>query len=453
MPTIRLPHNWQPRRYQRHAWNYLERGGRHAELVWHRRSGKDEIALHRAAVACFERVANYWHMLPEYSQARKAIWDAVNPRTGKRRIDEAFPHEIRQTTREQEMQIVLRNGSSWQVVGSDSYNRLVGSTPAGVVYSEWALANPAARAYLRPIIAENNGWQMFITTPRGRNHAYKSFTAAANDPHAFAQIVRADHSGVFTPQQLEAERNAYIQEWGEDQGLSLFEQEYMCSWDAAILGAYYAAEFRRIDEQGRITNVPYDDAALVHTAWDLGWSDDTAIWFYQVIGGEIHVIDHHASSGHDVAYYADIIKAKPYKYGNHWLPHDAKAKTMASGGKSIIEQLASHFTAGPLRIVPNLSVQDGIQAARLMFPRVWFDANRCDEGVQNLRQYQREWDADKKCFREQPRHDFTSHDADAFRMLAVAWRQDHKPAKPESPRYPGINMTFNDLHSMMEEAA
>jgi len=134
--------------------------------------------MHRTAVAAFERVGNYWHMLPEYSQARKAIWDAVNPHTGRRRIDEAFPKELRRRTRDHEMQIEFVNGSSWQVVGSDNFNSLVGSAPAGIVYSEWALANPNARAYLRPIIAENRGWQIFITTPRGRNHAYTTLRAA-----------------------------------------------------------------------------------------------------------------------------------------------------------------------------------------------------------------------------------------------------------------------------------
>lgn len=175
---IKLPNNWQPRNYQRPAWDYLESGGLHAELTWHRRSGKDEICMHRTACAAFERKANYWHMLPEYGQARKAIWDAVNPHTGIRRIDEAFPQELRKATRNHEMSIEFLNGSTWQLVGSDNYNSLVGSTPAGIVYSEWALSDPQVRAYLRPIIAENKGWQIFITTPRGRNHAYTTLQAA-----------------------------------------------------------------------------------------------------------------------------------------------------------------------------------------------------------------------------------------------------------------------------------
>jgi phage terminase large subunit len=150
---VTLPNNWQPRDYQLPAWTYLENGGRHAELIWHRRSGKDEVGLHRTACAAFERVAGYWYMLPEYNQARKAVWDAINPKTGKKRIDEAFPHELRAATRSQQMQIEFKNGSHFQVVGSDNPDSLVGAPPAGIVYSEWALSNPNVRAYLRPIIA------------------------------------------------------------------------------------------------------------------------------------------------------------------------------------------------------------------------------------------------------------------------------------------------------------
>jgi len=223
---IRLPNNWVPRPYQRAAWDYLERGGRHAEIVWHRRAGKDELCLHRTAVAAFERTASYWHMLPDYAQARKAIWMSVNPHTGRRRIDEAFPQELRRATREHEMQIEFVNGSTWQVVGSDRFDSLVGAAPAGIVYSEWALANPNARAYFRPIIAENRGWQIFITTPRGRNHALTTLKAARKTPGVFAQVLDAGETGVFTPAQLDAELTAYKAEFGDDYGSAKFAQEY-----------------------------------------------------------------------------------------------------------------------------------------------------------------------------------------------------------------------------------
>ena len=169
---MKIPHNWKPRSLQIPAWNYWIRdGGRHMELVWHRRFGKDDVALHGTAVKAFERTANYWHMLPLANQARKAIWDAVNPRTGIRRIDEAFPQEIRSNTRDNDMLIRFINGSTWQVLGSDNFQSAIGSTPAGIVYSEWAQSNPSARGYLRPILTENGGGQGYITTPRGKNQS------------------------------------------------------------------------------------------------------------------------------------------------------------------------------------------------------------------------------------------------------------------------------------------
>jgi hypothetical protein len=451
----------------------MEKGGKHAELIWHRRAGKDEIALHTTACKSFERVGTYWHMLPLASQARKAIWNAVNGHTGKRRIDEAFPHELRKRTNDQEMFIEFVNGSTWQVLGSDNYNAMVGAPPVGLVYSEWALANPAARAYLRPIIAENKGWEFFITTPRGKNHAYRTLNAARNEPGAFAQVLSARETGIFNDDQLEKLRKAYIADFGEDMGLAMFDQEYLCSFDAAIMGAYYAAEFRHIDQEGRICKVAHDANYPVFTSWDLGRTDDTSIWWFQVIAGEIRIIDFHSSSGKKPDYYAgqligrevqidligdDVVPTKgdlildcahrlAYRYEKHFLPHDARAKTLAAKGKSVIEQLAAVLGWDKMDIVPSLSVQDGIQAARNMFPRVYFDEEHCAEGTDALREYRREWDDEKKVFREKPLHNWSSNPADAFRMMAVAWR--HEQAKPISKEPDWANLqaqeTLNDV--------
>lgn len=436
MAKIRLPNGWTPRDYQMPAWEYLEQGGKHAELIWHRRSGKDEIALHRTACAAFERQATYWHMLPEASQARKAIWEAINPHTGKRRIDEAFPQELRANTKDQEMMIRFVNGSTWQVLGSDNYNSLVGSPPAGVVFSEWALANPSARAYLRPIFAENNGWQIYITTPRGKNHAFKTFEAGKKDPGTFAQRLSAYDTGAISLERLAAEKQAYIDDYGLDQGTSLFEQEYGCSFDAALLGAFYGREMREAEEQGRICKVEYDPDYPVHTAWDLGYTDDTSIWWFQVIAGEVRVLRYYGASGLEPSDYFDEIARHPYKYGTHWLPHDAKAKTLAAKGKSFEELAWAALGMKNVRLVPGLSVQDGIQAARIMIGKSVFDEENTEDGIDALKQYQREWDDDKKMFRDKPRHDWTSHASDGFRMLAIAYREEYKPKSADEPRWP-----------------
>jgi hypothetical protein len=178
--NLKLPYNgWTARPHQLKLWEYLIRSGKRAIAVWHRRAGKDEVALHFTACAAAARVGNYWHCLPEFEQARRVVWNAVNPHTGKRRIDEAFPVEWRANTNDSQMLLRFKNQSTFQLIGSDQFDRTVGSSPAGIVYSEWALANPSAWAYHRPMVEENNGWALFITTPRGHNHAKQMFDYAA----------------------------------------------------------------------------------------------------------------------------------------------------------------------------------------------------------------------------------------------------------------------------------
>lgn len=433
MARIRLPNNWQPRPAQLGVWSYLENGGRHAELIAHRRFGKDEIALHRTACAAFERQASYWHMLPEYGQARKAIWAAVNPHTGKRRIDEAFPHELRSATREQEMSIVFKNGSTWQVVGSDSYNSLVGSSPAGIVYSEWALANPNARAYLRPILAENNGWQFFITTPRGRNHAYTTFKAAQKLPDAYAEIIDARQSGVFTAAQLDAELAAYIAEFGEDYGRSKFEQEYLCSFEAANLGAILARQLGINEQNGLIgDHVQYDElgAPLDITA-DIGHRDSSTWWFWQPKIGGYSVVDYDGGFGIDAEEWCHRLDARIKKYHRHgyktalgkiWLPHDARARTF-SAKRSAVEVFVDYFGSDHVAITPNSRIADRVNAARVLTPRVEFHATNCERGLDGLRAWSYDYNEETKIFSNEPVHDWASHDGDGYSYGCLIMQQ------------------------------
>jgi hypothetical protein len=232
-------------------------------------------------------------------------------------------------------------------------------------------------------------------------------------------------------------------------------QEFECSFEAAIVGAFFGTEMRLAEEEGRICDVPYDPAALTFTSWDLGYRDDTAVWWYQVVGGEIRVLDFYAVSGATIKELCEVVLNKPYRYGKHHLPHDARAKTLASGGRSIIEQMAEFLGLANLTIVPDLGVQDGIQAVRRILPRCWFHVERCDEGIEALRQYQRLYDEDKKAFKETPRHDWCSHPADAFRMLAVAWQNE--PARPvpklEKPLMvgPDNEVSLNDMWAVHEQ--
>ena len=226
MTSILIPNNWKPRAYQLPFFRYFALGGKRAVLVWPRRHGKDDACLHLTAIQAMHVPGTYWMMLPEYGQARKAIWDAVNKHTGKRRIDEAFPAEIRARTNDSEMKIVFKSGSVWQLCGSDNYNGLVGSNCAGIVFSEYALSNPEAWDYLEPILEENGGWAVFNSTVRGRNHFTTLAHYAQSTPGWFCSNVKASEAGVFTHEQLEGIKQKYILQKGYDRGLGMYLQEY-----------------------------------------------------------------------------------------------------------------------------------------------------------------------------------------------------------------------------------
>jgi hypothetical protein len=442
MAEIQLPaHGWNPRPYQRALWGYLEDGGKRAACCWHRRAGKDDVALHWSAVSAFERVGTYWHMLPEASQARKAIWEAVDPHTARRRIDIAFPHALRDTTREQEMFIRFKNGSTWQVVGSDNFNSLVGSPPIGLVNSEYSIANPSAWGYLRPILEENGGWSLFIYTPRGRNHGYDLYRAAKDRPDWFAQLLPATDTGVFTAEQLHRIQAEYETEWGVDAGQALFNQEFLCSFDAAIVGAYFAGEFVKIDNEQRITRVMADSAQPVYTGWDLGQDDATAIVFAQVFRtGEWRVLDYYENSGQGPDHYARVLRDKGYDYGAHYMPHDVEQQHFGMNGTR-----RAMFTQLGLRNIvtipsPKGAVAERINATRQALRSCVFQAGATDRLTEALRTYRREWDDKGKTWRQTPVHDWTSHPADAFGTLAQGVRV---PRMASVSRFPSQSMDWS----------
>jgi len=428
---LTLPHNWTQRHYQIPLWNYLIQGGKRAAVCWHRRSGKDDTMLHFNACGSQLRVGNYWYLLPEYNQCRKAVWDAVNPHTGKKRIDEAFPIPMRDKTLSQEMKIVFKNGSTWQLMGSDNYDALVGSPPVGLTFSEYALSNPSSWGFLRPIMLENGGWAIFNSTPRGKNHFHKLINLARDSDEWFSETLTVDNTNIFTPAQLENELHELQSEHGEAYGKALWLQEYYCSFDAALPGAIWGESMTTVSMEGRITDVQHEEGLPVFTAWDLGRDDDTAVWFYQIVGEEIHIIDHYANNFKEIPELADILREKKankgYHYGTHWVPHDAKPKRLGMGGKSIYQQFLAE-DVGQFAIVPGLSIEDGIQAGRATLKRCWFDRS-CAKGIENLKSYRRKYDEATRTFSTTPVHDEHSHTADAFRYLSLSWRQ----AKEQAP--------------------
>lgn len=387
-----------------------------------------------------------------YEQARKAIWEAINPHSGKRRIDEAFPKELRSRTDNQSMTIEFKIGSIWKVVGSDNPDSLVGAPPAGIVFSEWALANPSAWGYLAPILAENEGWADFITTPRGRNHVKTMLDMARISPSWFAEVLTPKQTG-FSLELVEEQRREYHSIFGQDVGDALIDQEYWCSFEAAILGAYYGREMMEAEQDGRITNIEPDLHAPVHTAWDLGVKDSTAIWWFQIIGPYINVIDYYEAANKGAVHYCDIVKNRGYftEESISFVPHDAKVKEWASDAhqdgtpKQRIEVLLA-LGMNP-KLVPSHRIEDGINAARQSLPKTRFDGKRCEKGIECLRQYRREWDNEKKVFKKTPLHDWASDGADAFRYLAMAWRTP----QVEQPKERGRILSVGPLNEVTLE--
>ena len=397
-----------------------KRKTRWAVVVAHRRAGKTVACVNeliKAAVMFQGTDGRFAYVAPFYNQAKSVAWDYL------KRFVAVIPGiEIN----ESELRVDFPNGSRIKLYGADKADALRGLYFDGLVADEFGDWKPSVWQYvIRPALADRKGWAIIIGTPKGRNEFYARVVQAKGDPSWTLMILRATDTGILD----EAEMKALRTEMTDD----AWRQEMECDFDAALPGAIYGKEMWQAEQENRVTQVDWQPGFPVHTAWDLGYSDDTAIWWFQVVRGEIHVLEYYGASGLSMDDYFAVIGQKPYEYGNHFLPHDAKAKTLASGGRSIQEMAGKALGWGKVRIVPSLSLQDGIQAARAMLPRTWFDAEKAKDGIDSLKQYQREYDEDKKAFREKPRHDWTSHAADGFRMLAVAWREEIRPEdKPPS---------------------
>lgn len=412
---IEIPNQWNPRGYQLPAWRAMEDGCRRAVLCWHRRSGKDAVGMNFAASAAHDRIGAYWHMLPTAAQARKVVWDKVDRETGQKSVDIVFPPEVRAGKNSTEMKIELKCGSLWQLCGSDNYDNLVGGDPLGVIFSEYSLSDPAAWDHIRPILAENGGWAMFIYTARGRNHGQSLYNMARKTDGWFAEILtiddtrRPDGSPVIPISAIEEDRRSGMAE-------EMIQQEYYCSFDAALVGSYYGQQMAAARKEKRIRHIPYDETLPVETWWDLGYNDSTCIWFVQRVGLEIRLIDYYENNCKGIPFYAKILQERGYVYGRHLAPHDIKVHEFGSGITRVAtaRKLNLNFKAADL-----LPLADGIDASRALLARCYFDEDKCERGIECLTSYRKEWDDKRKVFHNTPDHDWASHGADAFRTGAV----------------------------------
>lgn len=427
MPKITLPHNYTPRDYQLPMLKALDEGYTRAVCVWHRRSGKDKTFVNIIAKKMFERVGAYYYFFPTYKQGKKILWNGID-RDGFRFMDH-IPQRLRKRTNDQEMFIETVNGSIFQIIGTDNIDSVVGTNPVGCVFSEYSLQDPRAWDYTRPILAENGGFAIFNYTPRGKNHGYYLLQYAKNDPKWFTNVLTVDDTKAIPQDVLDQERKEIIAKDGND---ALFMQEYYCSFDVPIQGSYYGTQLMQAEQEKRITNIPVDSTMPVHTFWDLGVGDSTAIWFMQHVGNEMRFIDYYETNGEGLQHYIKVLQDKGYVYGDHYAPHDIEVRELGTGKsrKETAQSLGINF-----RVAPNLPLDDGISAVRSILSQCWFDEVRCEKGLSTLRSYHKEFDDKNETYKDRPTHDWSSHGADAFRYFAVSYKK-HTPINwDDLPKY------------------
>lgn len=424
-------HEFRVRWYQRQFHEALvNRTHDRLMAIWHRRAGKDEIVLNAMRELAWKDPGTYWHCFPEQKQARKAIWNGVNGHTGKRRIFEAFPQSLIKRMQDDDMFIELNNGATFQLIGSDRYDSTVGSGPKGIAYSEWALSNPSAWAYHSPMIRESGGFAAFITTPRGNNHAKTMFDRAKSNPAWFSQILSIEDTNALSQVDLEEALQEYQDLHGIELGRAFYEQEYLCSFAGAMVGAYLGAEMAKAEREGRIRKVDIDWSHPVHTAWDLGKAVNNPIWCFQVIGDQPRIVDFYRPESDDLEQWVKWLDDKGYK-GNDYVPHDI---LVTEWGTTRTRFDTLRLLGRKPKRVARVSVADGLQAARKTINAAVFDAERCELGVDGLKAYRREWDDELKTFRENPLKDWAEHIGSSFRYLALAWKDATPPKKePEKP--------------------
>tara|TARA_Y100000034_G_scaffold19875_1_gene22606 strand:- start:9917 stop:11299 length:1383 start_codon:yes stop_codon:yes gene_type:complete len=452
---IIIPHNFVARDYQlpflREVQKSIEGKSdkRFFYQIWHRRSGKDKSNIADVVPRRLIRdPVQVKYVYPTSVMGRGHMWEAID-RDGFRFLDH-IPEKIRTgDLNDTRMLARVQNGtdtsSLFQVVGANRPDALRGGNPKLFVFSEWAEHDPYAFDVIEPILRENDGIAIFNTTPKGDNHARALLEFAKDSPLWWTQTLTVDDTSVFDSVQMEQIKKDTIRRFeaagrSKEEALAYIEQEYYCSFDSPVIGSYYGANMKKAEDDGRVTTVPYDNTIPVNTAWDLGMDDSMTIWFFQVVGLEIRFIDYYENSGEGLAHYALELQDRKYIYGKHYAPHDVKVRELGTGKSrhDVAKKLGINFI-----VAPKLLVDDGINMVRSMFNQFWFDKDKCNRGVQALKNYKKEWNEVNMVYRKIPLHNWASHGADGLRTFATGYKKPPKPQDPGNvggikPYFPGM---------------
>lgn len=413
--------------YARHQFEpFHMRKQRWACLVVHRRAGKTVACvmdLIDAAIRCELPDGRFNYLAPTFAQAKDTAWEYLKRFTAD--IDGV-------EQRESDLMVRFENGARVRLYGAENYERLRGTYADGVVLDEYGAFDPRAwPEVIRPTLADRHGWAVFIGTPQGHNDFHTIYKAAVANPDWYSLLMRVDQSGLLPQAEIDDMRGMMT----ADQ----FDQEMMCSFEAAIRGAIYRHEMQAMEVANRVCGVPYDPAVPVWTGWDLGIGDATSVICVQLVGKEIHVIDYYEATGEPLTHYVEWLDSKPYRYGLDLLPHDAAARELGTG-KTRVELLRANGRKLPQTedgVVPRQSIEDGINAVKLLLPRAWFDRDKTERLRECLSHYHRDYNDKMGVFKDAPVHDWSSHAADAMRTLAMGLREhvaEPTVFKPIAPR-------------------
>ncbi len=402
-----------PRELQAKLHNELNRFN---VLVMHRRFGKTVFAINEMidqGLRCARKNPQFAYIAPTYKQAKMVAWEYLIDFTKNIPGMEINKSELSVTIPRPDRGDKIK----YMLLGADSPDALRGIYLDGAILDEYAQCDPIIWGQIiRPALSDRKGWAIFIGTPKGMNHFHKIYTVAQGLDNWYTQMYKASETGVVDAEELVDARATMSEEE--------YNQEYECDFTAAIMGSYYGNLLNELRDHKvpRITNVQYDPSVPVDTYWDLGIGDTTAIWFRQRIGSEYRYIDYEEHGGEGLAFYAKLVKDKPYAYGRHVLPHDGAARELGTGRTRQETLLKLGLRT---EIQKRQAVDDGIQACRNILPLSWFDAEKCVRGLDCLSNYQREWDSKLDMFKNKPKHDWASNGADAFRISALDNRKSN----------------------------
>jgi len=400
---------FKPRDYQIPVIQAIEEDGyKRLVLCWSRRMGKDHIAFYIAIRQMLRKVCTIFYIFPTFRQCKLALWDGIN--SDGQRIIEYIPPELIANKNDNEMKIRLKNGSLLQFVGSSDVDRVRGTACYGAIFSEYSRQDPQAWAVIRPILAQNDGWALFASTPNGKNDFYDLYNLSKEAPNWYSSFHTVNDVDYINKESLEQERK----EMSEDK----YQQEYECNFEIGTSGSFYSRYIDKLRLDGHIGNVPYDVGYKVHTFWDLGMRDSTCIIYAQVKRDQsIHIIDYYENNKEGLEHYAKVLDEKGYTYGRHIAPHDIMVKELGTGMTRLEKsrQLGINFV-----VAPNISIVDGIEAVRTNLGKMYFDSKKCKDLINSLENYRHEYDEKKQVYRDTPLHDKHSHASDAMRYLCIS---------------------------------